>query len=235
MNREALARQLNQRGFMATEEQINQFLVLADILVEQNKIFNLTSLVEEEQIINKHFIDSLIGQKHIKGVNNIIDIGCGAGFPSLPLKIMFPQKEFFLIDSLKKRIDFVKFAIQKMGLRKIEVQHLRIEEAAHKTRLRANFDAVIARAVAPLNTLLEYAIPFLEKGGKVIAYKGEKVYDEIKQAEGAFKMLFAEIEEIEEYKLDTSNHSRYLLVIRKTQDTPKIYPRGKGKPRKQPL
>ncbi len=235
MNRERLTKSLQNEGYQISDDMIEKLITFANYLVEQNKVMNLTTLITEEQIIHNHFIDSLVGEEFIEDADRIIDVGCGAGFPSLPLKILNPQKEFYLIDSLNKRIEFIQQVIKTLNISKITAEHIRVEEAGQSEKYREKFDTVIARGVAPLNVLLEYSMPLLRKRGKHIAYKGQKVYHEIDNSQEAFKKLFAEIEKIKEYTLKADEGKRFLLIVKKLKDTPSIYPRNKNRPRKQPL
>lgn len=234
MDRALLKEKITAKGYLLNDIQLDNLQRFSELLIEYNQKFNLTAITDYEGIISKHFVDSLQGAEFLKNANQIIDIGSGAGFPSIPLKVFFPEKSFMLLDSLNKRIGFLNTVIEELKLNKIETQHIRIEDAGQSQKYRQTSDVVVARAVAPLNTLVEYALPFLKIGGRLIAYKGEKIYDEIEQAKNAMKKLFCEIKEIKEYKLD-DGYSRFILVVEKTKATPNIYPRGNNKPKKQPL
>lgn len=234
MKKDYLTEKLLQAGFKLSDEQLSKLQEFALLLAEHNKNLNLTAITEDEEIINKHFIDSLQAASHIEKSQKIVDIGSGAGFPSIPLKIMYPQKRFLLLDALRKRINFLNIAINQLNLENIEATHIRIEEAGRQEEYRAKHDVVLARAVAELNTLIEYSAPLLKTGGKLIAYKGEKAGEEIENAKNALKELKCQISEVKEYKIDGLK-ARYLVIIEKMGFTPEIYPRSGNKPRKKPL
>lgn len=231
--KDIIERLFHQAGFDITKEQINKFQRFGALLLEYNEKFNLTAITDKEEIINKHFIDSMQGKEFLETANKIVDIGSGAGFPSIPLKLVCPEKEFMLLDSLNKRIGFLKVVIEDLELKEMKTEHIRIEDAGQRKH-RNLYDVVLARAVAPLNTLLEYSMPLLRVGGKLIAYKGDKAEDEIKDAQRALKLLYGEISHIKEYKL-AETYNRQIIVVQKLKDTPEIYPRLQNKPKKLPL
>ncbi len=238
-NKEMIKTLLKQKeeeyGLCLDEEQVRKLILFAKILKKENRKFNLTRLISDEEIVKKHFIDSVIGLDFIEEKDKIIDIGCGGGFPSVPLKIMRAEQEFVLIDSLNKRISFLEKVIKELRLKNIEARHMRIEEAGRSKEYRERFDIVVARAVAPLNILIEYALPLLKKAGRLIAYKGEKAYDEIEHAQNALQELHATVEVSKEYRLEEGANKRVVLSIRKIKETPKQYPRLGNRPRKNPL
>lgn len=233
MDKKLLESILQERGFQVEEAQLSSLIRYAELLLEYNQKFNLTAITEEKEIITKHFIDSMQSSQQIKDAQIITDIGSGAGFPSIPLKILYPEKEFVLLDSLNKRIGFLNVVIEQLQLTKIQTKHIRIEEAGQSAVYREKSDIVLARAVASLNTLIEYAVPLLKTGGRLIAYKGEKIYDEIEQAKRAMEKLRCQTTEISEY--DIEGRSRFLITIEKKQQTPSIYPRQNNKPKRNPL
>ncbi len=211
------------------DETIEKFKTFEDFLLEQNKLFNLTAITDPEEIEQKHFIDSLTAYPYIRG--NILDIGSGAGFPSIPLKIVLPQNSFTLVDSLSKRVNFLTETIKKLQLQNVSAVHTRIEDFHPKEA----FETVVARAVAKTVTLCEYALPFVKTGGLMIAYKtlGDELSNELKEAQTAIDILGGRIEEIISTKVDNQNHA--LVLIRKIHASPEKYPRKGNKPRTQPL
>ena len=212
-------------------EQFDKFFHL---LSEHNKICNLTSITDEKGVTYKHFFDSIVGEKLISFGASVVEIGSGGGFPSLPLKIVRDDLKFTLIEATAKKCRFLQDTVDSLALKCVQVKNMRAEEGAHDKKLREKFDFAVARAVAQLNTLCEYCLPFVRVGGKFIAYKGDAA-EEIKSAENAIKTLGGEIEEVIEYCLPEDYGKRNLVVIKKIRNTPPAYPRGQGKERKQPL
>lgn len=208
---------------------VEKFGFYRDLLIEWNQKFNLTAITDSAEIDLKHFIDSLLALPYVRG--SVLDVGAGAGFPSLPLKIVLEETEFTLIDSLNKRVNFINEVIHKLTLRKITVLHARAEDLP-KTK---KYDTVVARAVAPLNVLSEYTLPFVKKGGLFIAYKAQDVEDEITNAKGAIRTLGGKIQSVKDVPLYGTDIVRKLILIEKINDTPPLYPRGKNEPRKNPL
>ena len=202
-------------------------------VVLRNQTCNLTSILEENEFVDKHIIDSIAGQKFIGKNAKVCDIGAGAGFPSIPLKIVRQDLDFTLIDSLNKRVVFLNDTVSLLGLSSIKAYHLRAEEAAKKD-FRESFDVVVARAVASLNTLIEYAVPLLKVGGIFVAYKGN-ADEEIANAKNALSKLHAKIIEIDKFTLPETDYNRTLVVIKKEAKTDKLYPRDKNKPKLSPL
>lgn len=200
-------------------------------LVEKNKVMNLTAITEENEVYLKHFLDSILPLKNIKDNSKILDIGTGAGFPGIPLKIMNSTLNITLLDSLNKRINFLNEEISKLDLQNIKAIHSRAEDYANVSR--ETFDYVVSRAVARLNTLLEYCLPFVKIGGMFIAYKGSSSNEEIEECANALKILGGKIEKVEEFDLE--GNFRSLIYIKKVKETPKKYPRGQNKPKNQPL
>lgn len=231
---ERLAEIMKIEGFDISPKQENLLQEFTKLLLFYNTQFNLTAITDEEEIIHKHFIDSLAGLDYIQKGDKIIDIGSGAGFPSLPLKIFLLNNEFVLLDSLNKRVGFLNETIKALKLSEISAIHSRIEDAAQAKEHREKYDCVLARAVAPLNTLVEYALPFLKVGGRLIAYKGDKVQEELDGAKNALTKLRGRVIENREYKL-MGTYTRHLVIVEKTAQTPEIYPRGQNKPKKSPL
>ena len=212
-------------------EQFNKF---ASLLTEYNKICNLTSVTDEKGVKYKHFFDSIVGEKLISHGASVVEIGSGGGFPSIPLKIVREDLKFTLIESTAKKCRFLTSVVDSLSLNCVQVENIRAEEGAHDKNLREKFDFAVARAVAQLNTLCEYCLPFVRVGGAFIAYKGDAT-EEIKCAENAIKILGGEIEKVIDYSLPEDFGKRKLIVIKKVKPTPHLYPRGQGKERKQPL
>ena len=211
-----------------------KFDKFSQLLLEHNKICNLTSVTDEKGVKYKHFFDSIFGEELISFGSSVVEIGSGGGFPSIPLKIVRDDLKFTLIEATAKKCRFLQSVVDSLSLNCVKVENLRAEEGAHNKNLREKFDFAVARAVAQLNTLCEYCLPFVKVGGKFIAYKGEAL-EEIATAENAIKILGGEIEEVIPYSLPEDFGKRTLIVIKKIKNTPPLYPRGQGKERKQPL
>ena len=232
---------LEQLSITLSGEQKQQFLTYYEYLVEKNKVMNLTAITEYEEVITKHFLDSLAVVKtscfkpeKLAG-KRLIDIGTGAGFPGIPLKIAFPDLEILLLDSLNKRINFLNEVTEMLGLTKINTVHGRAEDYAKQKGYRESFDFCVSRAVANLSTLSEYCIPFVKQGGCFISYKSGSVDQELIQAEKAVKILGGQREEVVRFSLADTDMDRSFVVIRKAKPTPKKYPRKAGLPSKEPL
>lgn len=213
----------------------NKLYNYMNLLLEWNEKINLTAITDEKEIILKHFIDSFTINKFINSGDKILDIGTGAGFPGLPIKIIRPEVDVFLMDSLNKRINFLNEVIESLQLKNIEAFHSRAEEMAKNNKFREKFDVVTSRAVAKLNILLEYMLPYTKINGKCLCMKGPNIEEEIKEAEKALKILGGEIEKIEKIILPDSNIERNIIIIRKKSATPLKYPRKAGMPTKEPL
>lgn len=224
-------------GIKLNEKQIKQFLTYYEMLVEWNSFMNLTAITEFEDVMKKHFIDSisLIKAYDISKPVNVIDVGTGAGFPGLALKIAYPNLKITLLDSLNKRIQFINEVIQKLQLEEITTIHGRAEDYSKREEYREKFDLCVSRAVANLSTLSEYCLPYVKKGGYFVSYKSEKVSEEIIIAEHAIKILGGIIDRQVEFYLPKSDIYRNLFVIKKVENTPKKYPRKAGLPSKEPL
>ncbi len=216
-----------------SDEQCESFEKYYNLLIEWNKKFNLTSITERDEVILKHFLDSCVTIMMINDNSYIIDIGAGAGFPSIPLKILNPTLKLVLVDSVNKKITFLNEIIKQLNLKNTIAIHERIEDIAHKEIYREKFDYVVSRAVASLNTLSEYALPFLKLDGIFLAYKSFDVESEINNSKNAIALLGGKLENIIIKNLE--NLSRKIVVIKKINLTQKLYPRSKNKPRTNPL
>lgn len=227
-----------QYNIFPKQEQIDELEIYYGELIEWNKKINLTSIVEREEVIWKHFLDSaLVMNSDIwKQEENrfILDVGTGAGFPGMVLAILNPDKQFYLLDSLKKRIDFLKMIVDKLQLKNVTCFHGRAEVYGRREDFRSQFDLVVSRAVAELPVLMEYCIPFVKKEGYFISYKGKRVEEELQHSVNAFEKLTAEYHHTEQFNLK-SGEQRYLLYIRNCEITNEKYPRKEGKPKKKPL
>lgn len=228
---------LSKLGLTLTEIQLQQFMQYYELLIEWNSFMNLTAITEFQEVCTKHFIDSVSLCKAMDCTKEIsmIDVGTGAGFPGIPLKIAFPNLQVTLLDSLGKRIKFLKEVIEKLGLEQIDAIHGRAEDFAKPDMLREQFDLCVSRAVANLSTLSEYCIPYVKVGGFFISYKSEKVIEEMTAAKNALSILGGELQEQVEFVLPNSDIYRNLLVIKKGKATQKKYPRKAGLPSKEPL
>ena len=220
-----------------SENQIKQFLIYYEMLVERNQFVNLTAITEYDDVMKKHFVDSisLIQAYDLTKHVSVIDVGTGAGFPGLALKIAYPNMKVTLLDSLNKRIQFLNDVISELDLKDIETVHGRAEDFAKPGMLREKFDLCVSRAVANLSTLSEYCLPFVKKNGCFISYKSEKISEEIAEAEKAIAILGGKVEKQVEFMLPDSDIYRNLLVIEKVKPTPAKYPRKAGLPSKDPL
>ena len=214
-----------------TEEKLNKLNIFYSELIFYNNSFNLTAITEENEVFIKHFLDSIFPEFLIEKNSSVIDIGAGAGFPSLPLKIYRPDLRVTMIDSLNKRVNFLNDVIKKLELENISAFHARAEDFA-KTN-RESFDYAVVRAVAKIPTLIEYAFPLLKVGGRLLCYKGGDVEEELKQSENALKILGGVVERVEKFNLE--GNSRTIVLIKKFEHTPSKYPRSKNLPKLKPL
>ena len=228
---------LDQQNINLTDQQKFQFERYFELLVEWNQKINLTAITEKEEVYLKHFYDSiapilqgLIENQEIK----LLDIGAGAGFPSLPMKILYPQLDVTIIDSLNKRINFLQLLAEELDLEGVHFYHGRAEDFAQDKSFRAQFDIVTARAVARMQVLSELTIPYLKVGGKLLALKASNAPEELTEAKNALNLLFSKVEDNISYTLPNGD-PRYITIVEKKKETPNKYPRKAGMPNKRPL
>ncbi len=228
---------IKKTGIELSEMQLEQFEKYYEFLIEKNKVMNLTGITKRDEVIEKHFEDSLSISKivDLKKVKKVIDVGTGAGFPGVPLKIAFPHLEIVLLDSLNKRIEFLKELIEKLKITNIYPLHERAEVLAKDSEYREQFDICTSRAVANLSTLSEYCLPFVKINGYFISYKSGNFKEELNQAKNPIQTLGGKIERVEEFKLSDRENTRSLIKIIKENQTPGKYPRKAGAPQKSPL
>ena len=228
---------LNELGIILDDKQKQQFVKFYELLVEWNKVMNLTGITEYEEVNEKHFVDSLSIVKAVdmNSVESVIDIGTGAGFPGIPLKIAFPHLKVVLLDSLNKRINFLNTVIDELELTDIKTIHGRAEDFAKQTDYREQFDLCVSRAVANLATLSEYCIPYVEMDGLFVPYKSGEIAEELEQSKKAVHVLGGKIEDIVKFQLPGTEIGRSFVKIRKMLDTAKRYPRKAGLPGKEPI
>lgn len=226
---------MNSIGIELTDSQLNAFETYYDMLIDRNKVMNLTAITEFDEVMDKHFLDSVYLFRSIKleADYKLIDIGTGAGFPGIPLKIVFPELKITLLDSLNKRVGFLNDVIAELNLNDIEAIHGRAEDIARDKLYRASYDIAVSRAVANLSTLSEYCLPFVKIGGKFVSYKSGDCVDEVDNAKAAIHLLGGKINKIDEFSY--SNNSRSFIVIDKVMNTSNKYPRKAGLPSKKPL
>ena len=218
-------------GYEQFSEKFREF---NGILTEFNQKYNLTAISDEKEVYIKHFFDSIQPQKYFPKGAKVVEIGSGGGFPSVPLKIVRDDLSFTLIESTGKKCEYLRHVVDKLGFNGVQVLNIRAEDGGKDKNLREKFDVATARAVARLNTLCEYCLPFVKTGGRFIAYKGD-ADEEINESLNAIKTLGGEIEKIEKYDLPEGFGKRTVIVIKKVKSTPEKYPRGRGLERKKPL
>ncbi|ALB30043.1 16S rRNA (guanine(527)-N(7))-methyltransferase RsmG [Companilactobacillus heilongjiangensis] len=230
---------LAQKGIALNATQKEQFATYFHELVETNKVMNLTSITDEEQVYLKHFYDSIVlgfvDEKLLSEELTLCDVGSGAGFPSLPLKIINPKLKITIVDSLNKRIKFLDTLVNKLNLDKVNLVHGRAEEVGKNPQFRESFDVVTARAVAAMNVLTEFCLPLVKVGGQFVAMKSEKAPEELETAKFAIKLLGGEIKQQESVELPNDAGIRNFIFVGKVAKTPKKYPRKPGTPAKKPL
>ena len=234
-----LSEELNIFSIKLEENQINQFYQYFEILVEWNKVMNLTAITEMDEVITKHFVDSLALIKAVEDIGEksyrVIDVGTGAGFPGIPLKIAFPQLRITLMDSLNKRVKFLNEVIGKLNLVEIEAIHSRAEDLGRNPEYREKYDLCVSRAVANLSTLSEYCMPFVKPGGYFIPYKSGKIETELQEAKHAVFLLSGKGKDVVTFRLPGAEAERSLVKIEKSGEISKKYPRKAGMPSKEPL
>lgn len=228
---------LDAKGLEITDTMLSQFELYYRTLVEWNEKMNLTAITDRDEVFMKHFYDSLSLSFHqpMEKIESIADIGSGAGFPSIPLKICFPHLRVTIIDSLNKRILFLEHLVKSIGLEQVAAVHGRAEDLGHQADYRESYDLVTARAVARLNVLSEFCLPFTKVGGTFIAMKGSQGSEELVEAKNAIQLLGGKIEEAYSFELPLSNGERTIIRIKKIKNTSKKYPRKPGIPLKQPI
>ncbi len=228
---------LNELGIILNDNQKKQFDQFYELLVEWNKVMNLTGITEYEEVNEKHFVDSLSIVKAIdmNSVESVIDIGTGAGFPGIPLKIAFPHLKIVLLDSLNKRINFLNTAIEQLGLTDIKTIHGRAEDFAKQAEYREQFDLCVSRAVANLATLSEYCVPYVKVDGMFIPYKSGEISEELEQSKKAIHVLGGKTMDVVKFQLPGTEIGRSFVKIKKVQNTAKKYPRKAGLPAKEPI
>ena len=229
----SLIEKANCIGIEISQENAKQFYKYMKLLLEWNEKMNLTAITDPEEIILKHFVDSLTIMPYLSNANTILDVGTGAGFPGLPLKILEDNKEFTLLDSLNKRITFLQNVISELELKNIQAIHGRAEE--YISQKRESYDIVTSRAVAKLNVLIEYMLPFVKVGGRCICMKSFEIEGELKEAKKAIEILGGKIEKVDEITLPTTDIKRKIVIIKKIKNTPNKYPRKAGTPAKEPI
>ena len=229
--------ELEMLGIQLTDVQKEQFDRYYELLIEWNRVMNLTGITEYDEVNLKHFTDSLtiVRIKDMENVSTLIDVGTGAGFPGIPIKIAFPHIKVTLLDSLNKRIKFLNQVVEELDLKDVVTLHGRAEDYAKKEEYREQFDLCASRAVANLSTLSEYCLPFVKKGGCFISYKSADSDEEIEQSKKALDILGGKIEKVDKFVLPGSDMGRALVMVEKVKNTPRKYPRKAGVPSKEPL
>ena len=232
-----LERGLSQLNIQFTDKQIEQFMKYYDLLIEKNKVMNLTAITDLNEVMTKHFLDSVLISNvlDMSDYSTLVDMGTGAGFPGIPIKILFPHLKVTLIDSLNKRLKFLNDVISELELDKIETVHGRAEDLGHNDLYREKYDLCVSRAVANLSTLSEYCIPFIKKSGVFASYKASDSEEEINISKNAITILGGSISKICEIDLPGTEVKRNIVIIKKDKCTPKKYPRKAGTPSKEPL
>lgn len=236
-NLEKFKNGLQQLHIELSEKQMEQFLQYYEMLIEKNKVMNLTAITEFDEVVEKHFLDSvsLTQQLDLHQSLKVLDLGTGAGFPGIPLKIVFPELEITLMDSLNKRVLFLQDVISSLQLQNIEAVHGRAEEAAKNKKYRESFDLCVSRAVANISTLSEYCLPFVKIGGSFISYKSSTIEDELEDGKKGIAILGGKVKDVYKFTLSDSKLQRSFVIIEKEKKTPKAYPRKAGTPSKDPL
>lgn len=232
-----LTEKVKELSIVLNDKQIQQFEQYYNILVEWNKVMNLTAITEYEEVVEKHFLDSLtiVNAIHVEKIETLIDVGTGAGFPGIPLKIAFPHLKVTLLDSLNKRIKFLNEVINLLELNDIKAIHGRAEDYAKQAEYREQYDICVSRAVANLATLSEYCLPYVKVDGLFVPYKSGEIDEELKSSEKAVSILGGKVEEVVKFQLPGTDIGRSFVKIHKIKETKKKYPRKAGMPTKEPL
>lgn len=234
-----MRQELKEISVYLTEEKIEQFYRYYELLTERNKVMNLTAITELDDVVTKHFVDSLslvkVAPELMEKELSVMDLGTGAGFPGIPLKIAFPDLHVTLLDSLNKRVGFLNEVIGELGLCGISALHGRAEDYGRDVGYRERYDYCVSRAVANLSTLCEYCMPYVRVGGFFVSYKSGEIEEELRQAKGAVKLLGGKIERVDTFLLPGTDVERSLLLIRKAEGISKKYPRKAGVPGREPL
>lgn len=232
-----LTEKVKELSIVLNDKQIQQFEQYYNILVEWNKVMNLTAITEYEEVVEKHFLDSLtiVNAIHVEKIETLIDVGTGAGFPGIPLKIAFPHLKVTLLDSLNKRIKFLNEVIDLLELNDIKAIHGRAEDYAKQAEYREQYDICVSRAVANLATLSEYCLPYVKVDGLFVPYKSGEIDEELKSSEKAVLILGGKVEEVVKFQLPGTDIGRSFVKIHKIKETKKKYPRKAGMPTKEPL
>ncbi len=228
---------LKDLNLLLDENQIKKFVRYYEMMIEWNERMNLTTITEWEDVVSKHFLDSLCLVKAVPDLadQSVIDVGTGAGFPGIPLKIAFPELKVVLLDSVNKKLNFLNFLIEELGLSDVVTVHGRAEDLAHEADFRRRFDICVSRAVADLAVLAEYCLPFVRTGGLFAAYKSADAEEEYARAKKAVFLLGGETAEVVKYSLPGTGEARSLVCVRKKEGTPRAYPRKAGTPAADPL
>lgn len=235
MNEGLLKEKLAKYKIEFTDKTVDNLVLFEKMMLEYNKSHNLTSITDEEGVLYKHFIDSLAPIDIFEENTRIIDIGCGGGFPSVPLATVNKNLNILAVDSTNKKTEFVKMVKNTLNLAGLEVKNARIEDMAQNPNYREQFNTVISRAVAPLNTIIEYSAPLLKVGGKIVAYKGSNYKEELENAKNALNILKCNVKEVKNYDIDEIDAHHVVIIIEKREKTPNKYPRKQNKPRLCPL
>lgn len=237
MDRSYFEKMLADSEILLSDRQLMQFDRFYELLIEWNKVMNLTGITEYEEVVLKHYIDSIIVTKYFdfSNISRVIDVGTGAGFPGIPLKILLPDVQFDLLDSLNKRINFLNTVIDECDLSGINAVHARAEDYARNKENREAYDLCVSRAVSNLATLSEYCLPFVAAGGHFISYKAGNMEDELKDAQNAIKLLGGKVSEVVNITLPNSDIERTFVIIEKIKNTSGKFPRKAGMPAKEPL
>lgn len=238
MNPEAFKKALEDENLPIDSEKMNQFHKYLLLLQEWNEKVNLTAIIEDDEVYLKHFYDSLTLTRFIQFEDRsltLCDVGSGAGFPSIPLKILFPEIEITIVDSLKKRINFLEKLVEELGLENVHLHHDRAEDFGQQKEFRSSFDVVTARAVARLSVLSEFCLPITKEQGVFVAMKGSQGEEELDDAKKSIQTLGGKIDKIENFELPEDAGERSIILINKVKKTPKKYPRQAGTPNKKPL